>query len=209
MFSKRFILLSTFAGMLLITPIFAEELTLSEFKSRKAQAAVSAYQRKIKAARAEFDNVSAKETGSLIEQLEDVQKKETSDGDLDEALKIRTAIEQLKTQIIDPQKKDLSGILGLWKLEYSDGTVRYQEFVLRGGAVHAIRTREVGGEIYAEGAVEFQEGNPYFLHLKILLERYSIQEDRLFIEHWNLASNKSIDRFPTLMGIATRVNKNK
>lgn len=191
---------------------FAEEVDLDNLKSRQARNAVSSFNRKVDAARKEYDEVVSKEREKMIEELENALKKETTEGNLDEAIKLKSAIESLNQEAgVDPMaNRKQPGITGLWKLQFSDGLIRYQQFVLRNGNPYTLRFREIGGKIDDQGSVEVRDGKAYVRYQNwAILERFTIDGDRLIVEHWNVGTNNSIERFPELLCIGTRVEEPK
>lgn len=185
----------------------AQDADLDSLKSRQARNAVSSYQRKVESATKDYEKAVSKERDKLINELEDTLKKETANGNLDEALKLKSAIESLKKQ---SGINDLAGnspqMVGTWKLQFSDGVMRYQQFLLRNGQPYALRFRELGGELNDEGPVVLRDGKAYIRYKNwAITERFTLDGDRLIVEHWNVGTDASLDRFPTLMGLGTRV----
>lgn len=196
----------------------AEEFDLNDLKSRTARSAVSVYQRKVEgaekdlkkvvsAAKKDHEKIVAKEREKLIDVLEAALKKETTDGNLEEAIKLKAAIADLKSQTqTEDSDKQTAQLIGVWKIQYNDGVVRYNQFLLKNGQPFVLRYVNPKEKSTDEGAVAIQSGTVLVKYRGYPgVDRFNITGDRMFVEHWVVSRNSSIDRYPNLLGIATKV----
>jgi len=199
---------------------FAEDIDFGELSSRKARSAASTYQRKVKAAEQDFDKVVssaqknfaevvAREREELIDALEDVLKQETSKGNLEEAVKLKSAISSLKSQAAEEgiANQQAGRFLGLWRIQYHDGVVRYNQFFVQNGQPMAMRFVNPREKHTDQGAVMVKDGMVLVKYKNYpAIEQFHINADRLFVEHWIISEDSSIERYPNLLGIATNVD---
>lgn len=184
----------------------ADDALLKELKSKRAKVAVQSYQRKVEQATAQFDQAVARETEKLIESLQNILKQETADGNFEEAVRLKAAIESLENESSGKAGADESSkMIGLWKFQYGKGHTLFHQFEKRDNRLYTIRL-DRNKKPYDAGVVPVKDGKFYFNHAKhSIVERYTLDGDRVIIEHWSVRRNKSIDRFPDDFGIGVRV----
>lgn len=186
----------------------ADDLDPNDFKSSAARSAIIAYQRKIAAAEKEFRATAIRETKELIESLERAEKKAVSDKSPKEVQRIHETIAKLKETIPTPQENPRDAIIGVWRMEYSNNSVRYEKIVRKGKGVYAYRYQGIGPDarLISEGPVRFIANKYVVLYPKHnSAERFTPDGNRLLIELWYLDKDKSIDRFADLFGVGARV----
>ena len=217
MFRLGFLCVCCFALGWRCLPSLAEEVDLNDLETRSAKSAVSTYQRKVESAKKVYEKeISAaekdyaelidKERNKLIEELEAALKKETSSGNLEEAIKLKDAIASLKSQTSTPNQQS-GQLLGFWKIQYNDGAVRFNQFLLQNGQPAVVRYVNPRDKSSDKGTVMIQDGTVVVKYERYpAVERFNLNGERLFVEHWTVSGDSSIDRYPNLLGIATKVD---
>lgn len=170
------------------------------FKSREALQAKAQYDADAAEAdakhRKELDAARAK----LLESLESAKTKATKDGDLDDALKIRTAIERVTSgQELKP--RDPAGESktrqpsGKWNLVKANGVLGTYQFRPDGSVNWTEKDRTTLGKATAK------DGVIVVVYPDDRTERMTWSGRRLIVEHWVPSANYPA-KFPTTFGYA-------
>jgi hypothetical protein len=204
-----------FCLMFLVPAAHAQDLNPDDFNSVKAKRAIREYLDRGEKAAKKFLEEQDDATKDLVGELEKVLKQETADGNLDEAIRIRNTIDELKTakgfQSAAGTNDDpgLSGFLGRWKIRFTtgDGDL-YYDFVQKGNELRVIRWHEPDKRVQFDFPATFKDGYVVWSYNNgDRVERFHVHGDRLMIEHWHLAKQKTTDAFPQHFGIGEKVKQ--
>jgi hypothetical protein len=110
--------------------------------------------------------------------LESLQKRATQGGDLETALKVKTAIEQLGAK---PQTA-FAKLAGKWTVRYSNGAVR--EYTIRPDGT-VVFDEEDGRKLSPKTTKMKIENGDTFIYWENTIERVTEVPDGFTMEHWN------------------------
>ena len=150
-----------------------------DFKSTKAQTAKKRYDEAASRAEQEYARKMGVARDAAAKELGEAMRAATKAGDLDEANRIKQALEELTAELPPPGSG--RGLVGRWEVRYSNGVRRAYE-VKPDGAV----TWTGGGSRGGRGTLRRAEGG-------WLLpedgdgnaERWTLSGERLFVEHFH------------------------
>lgn len=184
---------------------FAADITIEEFKSLKAREAIGSYQKELRNASREYQTSVRHSQQKLIENLNQALRIETKKANLEEAVKIQSAIKAYDDASVKPSLATTldSKLTGKWTIKYAKDNAFYITFYKKSAKLFAKRSKSASFSKADDGLVEIRQGKAYFEHWDgKSMERYTLDGNRLFVENWMIANNKSLERFPDFIGIA-------
>jgi hypothetical protein len=164
--------------------------------AREAKATFDAARRK---AEADFASALSTTRKALVEDLEAVMKEATRAGDLDEALKLRAALESLrKEETAASRRREGSACLpvGRWSVDFTNGVSEACE-IRKEGTASVVEPQRTSG-----GRVEARDNSVLIVYDDDRLERWTPAGNGMIVEHWF-----PIARFPSaspVLGFARR-----
>lgn len=145
----------------------------------------------------------------LIAELEKVLKKTTSDGDLDEALKIRKTIDELKKDIHANPSALASNLAGRWKIKYANAGVYYNDIIQSGDGLKVKRWIEPDKKLETEPELLMDNGEVWIVWSKG--ERrdrvHLLQDGRIFIEHWFVRPGTAMSESPDQFAVGEKIKQ--
>jgi hypothetical protein len=184
----------------------AQDLNPDNYKSITVSRAIRACNDWEEKATRDFQDEQQSEIKDLVEELEKALKKETADGHLDEALKLRKAIAALQNQ--HGTNPDTIGqkLIGRWKMKYGPNGVRYNDITQQGNRLLVKRWIIPDKRLEDEGEIVVKNGEIWMTWDDgKRVERFHFTDNGLIVEHWFLAKTKTTDVFPQQFGIGEKL----
>jgi hypothetical protein len=197
-----------FAFIFLAPAVHAQELNPDDFNSVKARRAIREYLDRGEKATKEFLKGKEAATDELVEELEKVLKQETSDGNLQEAIKLRQTIDELKKNARSNTAPSVSQLVGRWKIRYSAATAPvFYDIVRDGDQIRVKRWEEPDKSLKGDTKFFIKDGEIWwtFNNGSRRDRAHLLPDGRLMIEHWYMGKSKSTDRFPDQFAIGEKV----
>lgn len=187
-----------------------------EFQSKAAASAIKSYLNETERAKAEYEKIrqeaerqylkaESKSREALIESLTSTLKREVARENLEESVRIKKAIDDLKNS--DATSPRQPAVVGVWKIRWIGWPDVYQAFHVNGNSIVIERKNLLDGPIIERGFLQKDKEKPFFKYQNgARLDRYSIIDDgRMLVEQWNLSKDPKTANPPGVIGIATRV----
>ena len=191
-------------------PILAQDIDPSTFKSKVASRAVRDYLKRGEKATEVFLDEKQEATEELVSELEKVLKKTTSEGDLEEALKLRNSIDELKKNVAADSSQIASKLVGRWKIRYQLSGFYYNDIIKSGEGFKVRRWLEPDKELEkleTEPELRLTNGEIWIVwNNGERRDRVTpLQDGRICIEHWFVQPGKSMTEYPQQYAVGEKM----
>lgn len=188
---------------------FAQDINPGMFKSKVASRAVRQYLSRGEKATEKFLEEKEDATEELIEVLEKALKQATSDGDLDEALKIRKSIEELKKNVHANPSTLATNLVGRWKIRYTKSGIYYNDIIKSGDDFKVKRWIEPDKKLETDPELLTKDGQIWIVwNAGERRDRIHLLPDgRIFVEHFFVRPGTTMSEYPQDLAVGEKMKQ--